>query len=91
MQCVVYRSAVRAYTYLYLRAGLEMEELPADLRKALGPLDKVMDLNLTPDRQLAQEDTATVLANLASQGWHLQLPPSDDPSGWLDLPKPRRT
>jgi uncharacterized protein YcgL (UPF0745 family) len=87
LKCVVYRSAKLDFTYLYLRAGLEPGELPPDLLKMFGPPQQVMELDLTPERVLAQEDTVNVLANLAGQGWHLQLPPHEDASGWLDLPR----
>jgi uncharacterized protein YcgL (UPF0745 family) len=33
-----------------------------------------MDLDLHPDRQLAQENTVEVLQNLQERGWHLQMP-----------------
>jgi uncharacterized protein YcgL (UPF0745 family) len=90
VKCVVYRSASRDFTYLYLREGLDFDEVPEDLLAMFGPTEKVMELDLSDDRRLAQEDPVTVRANLAAQGWHLQLPPKDDPSGWLDLPNARR-
>lgn len=86
MNCTIYRSSARDYTYVYLREDLMFEELPESLRSVFGEPEKVMELELAPDRELAQEDVAQVLANLEGQGFHLQMPPSDDPSGWLDLP-----
>jgi uncharacterized protein YcgL (UPF0745 family) len=32
-----------------------------------------------------------VMQNLAEQGYHLQMPPTDDPTGLLDLPKKKET
>ena len=46
-----------------------------------------MDLELTPEFKLANEDVNQVMENLAEKGYHLQLPPQEDESGWLDLPK----
>ncbi len=85
-RCTIHRSSRRAYTYLYLREGVGFDEVPEELRVAFGEPEAVMELELTPGRTLAQEDPEQVLANLSERGWHLQLPPEDDPSGWLDLP-----
>jgi len=46
-----------------------------------------MDLELAPDRKLAYEDIDLVRRNLVEQGYHLQLPPTDDPTGLLELTK----
>lgn len=64
-----------------------MEDIPAELLGMLGETAPVMTLDLSPDRPLAQENVVKVIANLESEGYHLQLPPKEDPSGWLDLKK----
>lgn len=87
MLCTVLRSSLRDYTYLYLRSGEEFDELPDTLRALFGRPETVMELELHEGRKLAQENVRVVMANLAEQGYHLQLPPSEDPSGWLDLPR----
>jgi uncharacterized protein YcgL (UPF0745 family) len=38
-----------------------------------------MELELHSDRTLAREDVTTVMANLQSQGFHLQMPPEIHP------------
>jgi uncharacterized protein YcgL (UPF0745 family) len=86
MQCLVYRCARRAYTYLYLNPSLDWEDLPPELVALFQGAEQIMELELHPDRPLAQEDVTQVLKNLADPGYHLQLPPTEDPSGWLDLP-----
>ena len=63
--------------YLYLRSDMEDTELPQALLELTGTLDFSVDLELTPDRSLAREDTAKVLANLRDKGFHLQMPPPD--------------
>ena len=75
MNCLVYRCAARADTYLYLRADLSTSDLPDALRQRLGTLAEVMQLDLQPTRKLARVDSATVLERLADPGWFLQLPP----------------
>lgn len=87
IECLVYRSATRAYTYLYVQADLAWEDLPEALAAQFKDAEKVMELTLTPDRTLAKENVEQVIANLKDPGYHLQLPPEDDPSGWLDLPE----
>lgn len=86
--CAVYRSSGREFTYLYVHADQDYDELPTGLREQFGEAEKIMDLELSPSRQLAQEDVLIVMENLERNGYHLQLPPRDDPSGWLDLPDP---
>lgn len=42
----------------------------------LGSLDHVMQLELTPDRTLAQADPDEVRRNIMEKGYYLQMPPS---------------
>lgn len=87
MKCTVFRSSLKEFTYIYLAEGTTFDDLPASLQKAFGEPDFVMELDLAPERKLAYEDTHTVLRNLAGTGFHLQMPPQDDPTGLLELPK----
>lgn len=87
--CHVYRCARRAYTYLYLHPALAWDDLPPELAALFAGAEKIMELELRPDRPLAQEDVVQVMAHIEDPGYHLQLPPSEDPSGWLDLAKRR--
>ena len=77
MNCSVFRSSRKEYTYIYLRSGKSFEELPDALQTAFGPPEFVIDLELSPDRALATEDVSLVMQNLRSEGFHLQLPPGD--------------
>ena len=74
MQCAIYKSLRKQETYLYMAEKDQFSRLPEALRTLLGELQHVMDLELEPARQLAQEDTAAVLSNLQTRGWHLQMP-----------------
>lgn len=87
MKCSVVRSSVKDFTYIYLRAGYDFNDLPADLIRVFGRPEPVMDLELTPDRKLAQEDIKLVMKNLAEHGYHLQMPPQEDKTGLLQLPE----
>ncbi|MDS4040758.1 MAG: YcgL domain-containing protein [Candidatus Competibacter sp.] len=74
MQCAIYKSRRKQDTYLYLATKDDFSAIPDALLKLLGDPIHVMDLELRPDRKLAQEDTAEVLRNLRERGWYLQMP-----------------
>jgi len=85
MKCSVVRSSLKDYTYIYLLAGQDFDDLPVALRQVFGEPEFVMNLELTPKRKLAYEDIKQVMFNLSEQGYHLQMPPTEDASGLLDL------
>lgn len=82
MQCAIYRSNKKTDAYLYVQEEGNFSRVPPDLLTLLGQLDLVMTLELTPDRTLARADPEQVRQQLDTQGYYLQLPPSDvaDPS-----------
>lgn len=86
MKCTVVRSSLKDFTYIYLLAGHDFEDLPMALKKVFGEPEFVMDLDLNPKRKLAYEDINQVMQNLAEQGYHLQMPPQEDATGLLELP-----
>ena len=77
MNCSVFRSNRKGYTYLYLPEGKVFEDLPSALRGAFGQPEFVIDLELSPQHSLASEDVNEVMQNLRENGFHLQLPPGD--------------
>ena len=79
MQCAIYKSRKKQDTYLYLTAKDDFSRIPEPLLKLIGEPVHIMDLELSPERKLALEDTAEVLHNLRERGWHLQMPRQDDP------------
>lgn len=79
MQCAIYKSCRKQDTYLYLAARDDFSCVPEALLKLIGVPVHVMDLDLSPERKLAQEDPTEVLRNLQERGWHLQMPRQDDP------------
>lgn len=76
MHAYVYKSQRKADTYVYLAARDDFARLPEPLRLQLGTLAFVLEVTLTPERKLAQEDPAVVRANLATRGFHVQFPPT---------------
>jgi uncharacterized protein YcgL (UPF0745 family) len=77
MKCWIYKSMRRPDHYLYSDRADDLPQVPAALHALLGPLDFVMELELSPARRLAQADVETVLAALRDQGYYLQMPPRD--------------
>ena len=73
MVCHIYRSNLKLDTYLYLIERDEFSVVPAELLRVFGEPEYSFSFDLKPDRKLAKEDTAEVLANLEEQGYHLQL------------------
>lgn len=77
MHCFVYASQRKPDTYVWLPRREAFDLLPETLLLLLGELRFVLEVELTPQRKLPQEDTERVLANLVEQGWHLQTPSNE--------------
>jgi hypothetical protein len=75
MQCKVYRSESKAYTYLYLSEDKELEDLPEFLLEKFGSPELILELDLSTRQKLAHADLGTVKSQLTSKGYYLQLPP----------------
>ena len=73
MFCHIYRSNLKLDTYLYLIERDDFSVVPAELLRVFGEPEYSFSFDLKPDRKLAKEDTAEVLANLEERGYHLQL------------------
>jgi uncharacterized protein YcgL (UPF0745 family) len=80
MKCVVYKGSRRQDTYLYIEREDDFARVPDALLKMLGSLQRVMALELAPERTLAQADPEQVRRLLKEQGYYLQMPPQDDPA-----------
>jgi uncharacterized protein YcgL (UPF0745 family) len=76
MLAYVYKSLKKADTYVYLAGRDDFARLPEPLRAQLGELRFVLEVALTPERRLAQQDAAVVRANLTTRGFHVQFPPT---------------
>jgi uncharacterized protein YcgL (UPF0745 family) len=79
MECWIYKGSRRDETYLYLAAAEDWSSVPEPLLAAMGPLQLVMNLKLTPERPLARANAHSVIAALEQQGYYLQLPPARMP------------
>ena len=57
----------------------DFSEVPEPLLKALGEIEKIIDLELTPERKVAHGNARYIMDDLLENGFHLQLPPNKKP------------
>lgn len=57
----------------------DFSRVPEPLLKTLGEIEKIIDLELTPDRQVARGEARYIMDDLLEKGFHLQLPPNKKP------------
>ena len=81
MKCIIFRCSKKDEMYLYVPFNEKEEEflqgLPDGLKKLTGRLEKVMDLELSPDRKLARVEAKDVMASLEEKGFYIQMPPNE--------------
>lgn len=75
MFCVIYRSAVRDQTYLYVEKKDDFSRVPDALLKGFGKPQLAMVVNLAQRDKLANADINNVKQGLSEQGYYLQIPP----------------
>ena len=74
MRCYVYRSVKKADTYIYLLEKDSTSSIPAGLKKLLGNVEYVLELDLEKTQNLANADIDQVISNLNTHGYYVQLP-----------------
>ena len=74
MKCYIYRSSRKPDTYIYLSDKNDFSKLPKDIVGSLGIIEFAMELDLSTDKKLAKENPAAIIANLKTNGFHIQLP-----------------
>ena len=67
------------YLYVQHRDSEEelLQSLPDGLENLTGRLEKVMELEWTPERKLARVKTEDVMASVRERGFYIQMPPND--------------
>ncbi|MFK5950051.1 MAG: YcgL domain-containing protein [Methylococcales bacterium] len=80
MQSYIYKSLKKDELYLYLLKKDDFSEVPEPLLNSFGKIEFVMELEITPERKLAREDVAKVLASLQEKGFFVQVPPTIIPN-----------
>jgi uncharacterized protein YcgL (UPF0745 family) len=85
--CAIYKTAKRDGLYLYVKEQDDFSDVPAEVMQQFPHPEHVFDLELSAARPLAREDVLTVMKNLQTQGFHLQMPPKhEDPIDTIQLP-----
>ena len=80
MQCFIYKSSKQDELYLYVDKKDDFSSLPDLLINRIGKPVFVMELELTPNRKLAREDTKKVIEHLRERGFFVQMPPLKIPA-----------
>lgn len=76
MKCFVYKGNKKDGLYLYLAQEGDFSNIPSPLMQQLGKPELALTLELTESTTLNRENPTTVLHNLHTQGFHVQLPES---------------
>ena len=79
MHCWIYKGQRRNETYLYLGTENATDSVPDELLQAMGPLQLVMELDLSRQSVLARANPRHVIREIHERGYYLQLPPVDRP------------
>lgn len=88
MKTYIYKSQRKEGLYLYLPKKDDFSDVPQSLFDSMGKEPVfVMELELSPEKQLAQEDVVKVIENLQSQGFHIQMPPKPEKLGEFNNPR----
>ena len=74
----VFKSLKKPDTYLFVSKSQKFEDLPSELQDSFGQHELVLEMELSPERNLARADATRVLSAIASRGFYLQLPPTID-------------
>lgn len=75
--CQIFRSPHKPETYLYVDKAEGMDRVPEALLAQFGEPQPVMVLALDGSRKLARVQVAEVLEKIETQGFFLQMPPTD--------------
>jgi len=82
MKAFIYKSTKKDELYLYVSKKDDFSDVPQELYDSMGKEPVfVMELELSPERPLARENVTTVIKNLESQGFHVQMPPRPEKIG----------
>ncbi|MBA3988208.1 YcgL domain-containing protein [Aliidiomarina maris] len=76
MFCTVLKSHRKADTYLYIPKDAILDDLPANLVELFTPHTVVTTLHLKPERKLARLRAPELIKHLETDGFYLQLPPT---------------
>lgn len=76
--CAIYKSSKKRDTYLYVPGRDDFSKVPEALMTMFGKPVFVMLMPMHKDRTLANLDINALRLELATKGFHLQLPPPEE-------------
>ncbi|WP_428356452.1 YcgL domain-containing protein [Methyloprofundus sp.] len=76
MHCFIYKGNKKEELYLYIAKQDDFSAVPQAILKIIGTPSFVMELALTPERQLAREKASDVIKGIEENGFFIQLPPT---------------
>ena len=74
IECAVYKSQKKDETYVFIPTTTPLSDLPEELLKVLGQAEKIMTLNLTPEKKMARGNASVIMNSIEEQGFYLQMP-----------------
>lgn len=75
MLCAVYKSSLKADTYLFINKKDDFTDVPEKLLAMFGPPKLVLVFAIGKKQHLGVADIEKVRLGLADNGYYLQLPP----------------
>ena len=79
LHCCIYKSLHKQETFLFVLKEDDFSRVPETLLQALGKIQKVIEIELTPERKVARGNARYIMEDLLDKGFHLQLPPNEKP------------
>ncbi len=79
LHCCIYKSLHKQETFLFVLNEDDFSRVPEKLLQALGDIQKVIEIELTPERKVARGNARYIMDDLLDKGFHLQLPPNEKP------------
>ena len=79
LHCCVYKSLHKQETFLFVLQENDFSSVPEPLLEALGKIEKLIELELTPERQMAKGKASHIINDLLEKGFYLQMPPTEKP------------
>ena len=80
MRCFIYKSSKKDGLYLYIAKQDDFSKVPQAIIKSIGLPEFVMQLDITPERELAREKATDVIKGIEENGFFIQMPPTIHPA-----------
>jgi len=85
-----FRSHKKAELYLFVPEEKGLDGLPNELLVMFGEPEHIINFELSAEKKLAREDSATVIEALKTKGYFMQMPPNEVEKMGNMAPPPER-